>query len=299
MSLSDSDIDSGAEHAFNELPSDDSDASDTSNEEENFDKNYDDLDEPHTNSNSNSNTLNYSSSSSSDGDELGVVLANQQTEGTKSKKRKLNSATTSASNSKHAPKLVSSKRYDFFKRGAPSLNNSGTATINANAYKSSDPRMNSMSGTFDQNLYDSSYKFLDGKIDEEIASLKERIKAAKIPGKKGKKLRKKLGVNVDDVDEEQAKLVKMVQERSMRMKGQVERAAKTSVKRKMREQVKEGKGVFYLKRADERKAVVEAEYEELKKRGGEGAVKKALAKRRKKKANKDHKLMPPKQPKKY
>ena len=81
----------------------------------------------------------------------------------------------------------------------------------------------------------------------------------------------------------------------MRGKSQVERAAKKAVKKKMRDDVKEGKGVYYLKRSEEKKAVLAAEYDELRKRGGEKAVKKAMAKKRKKQGQKDLKMLPRKQ----
>lgn len=64
-------------------------------------------------------------------------------------------------------------------------------------------------------------------------------------------------------------------------------AAKQAVKRKLKQQVADGKGVYYLKKREMKKLQLEAKYEELRKRGGDKAVDKALAKRRKKLKSKD------------
>ena len=53
-----------------------------------------------------------------------------------------------------------------------------------------------------------------------------------------------------------------------------------------------GKGVYYPKRSELRKMELEAKFEEIRKRGGDEAVDKAIAKRRKKNVAKSHKLMP-------
>lgn len=77
------------------------------------------------------------------------------------------------------------------------------------------------------------------------------------------------------------------------MKARAKRVAKTAVKRKIREDVAEGRrGAYYLKRSEKKKLELEARFEELKKRGGDTAVDKAIAKKRRKNASKDHKLMP-------
>ena len=71
------------------------------------------------------------------------------------------------------------------------------------------------------------------------------------------------------------------------------RAAKRTVKKKIREEVASGKrGAYYPKRNELRRMEVEAKFEEIRKRGGEEAVDKAIAKRRKKNVAKSHKLMP-------
>lgn len=96
--------------------------------------------------------------------------------------------------SKHAPTEASSKRYDYFKRGAPSLQNSGVAPIAANSYKPRDPRMQSLSGHLDENVFDHRYSFLDEIQEKEISETKARIVAYKKTGKRGSRARKKLGI---------------------------------------------------------------------------------------------------------
>lgn len=60
-------------------------------------------------------------------------------------------------------------------------------------------------------------------------------------------------------------------------------------KRRERELVKQGKKPFYLKKSDERKLHLIADYEDLKKKG---KLEKVIEKRRQRQASKDHRLMP-------
>lgn len=83
-----------------------------------------------------------------------------------------------------------------------------------------------------------------------------------------------------------------MEEKASYERDQLDRKAKQVVKREMRQKVAEGKGVYYLKRREMKRLVAEAKYEELRKRGGDAAVDKALAKRRKKNKSKDTGFMP-------
>lgn len=62
----------------------------------------------------------------------------------------------------------------------------------------------------------------------------------------------------------------------------------------MKQQVEAGKGVYYLKKREMKKVQLEAKLEELRKRGGDKAVEKALAKKRKKNKSKDANYLIPK-----
>ena len=74
--------------------------------------------------------------------------------------------------SKHAPTEMSSKRRDFYSRKTD-LNSSGIGvSIGANKYKPRDPRMVSLSGHLDADLFEKRYGFLDevsvSSLDKEI-----------------------------------------------------------------------------------------------------------------------------------
>ena len=197
--------------------------------------------------------------------------------------------------SKHAPTEMSSKRRDYFARGRPDLNSSGIGvSVGANKYKPRDPRMVSLSGHLDADVFEKRYGFLDEVQDEEIEKLKGRVSAWKATGKKGQRARKKLGLTQGNytLENDQEELTRLLQERAERKKASLVRAAKRSVKQKIREDVASGKGVYYPKRSELRKMELEAKFEEIRKRGGDEAVDKAIAKRRKKNVAKSHKLMP-------
>ena len=198
--------------------------------------------------------------------------------------------------SKNVPTVASSTRRDFYKRGAPDLNSSGIGVeIGAHKYKARDPRMQSLSGHFDQNVFEKRYEFLEKIQDEEIQRLKERSKAWKTGGRKGRKLRKKMGLNGDaeSAEADEAELARLIQERSARKEDKMRRMAKSTVKKKIRNDVAAGKrGAFYLKKREMKKLELEAKFEQLRKQGGDSAVQKALAKRRKKKMGKDSSFMP-------
>ena len=197
--------------------------------------------------------------------------------------------------SKHAPTEMSSKRRDYFARGRPDLNSSGIGvSVGANKYKPRDPRMVSLSGHLDADVFEKRYGFLDEVQDAEIEKLKGRVSAWKATGKKGQRARKKLGLTQGNytLENDQEELTRLLQERAERKKASLVRAAKRSVKQKIREDVASGKGVYYPKRSELRKMELEAKFEEIRKRGGDEAVDKAIAKRRKKNVAKSHKLMP-------
>lgn len=202
---------------------------------------------------------------------------------------------TKKSKSKHAPTCVSSQRSAYFSRGAPSLNSSGTLEIGAHRYKPRDPRHQSLSGHFDQNVFEERYGFLEEIQDKEIENLKERCKAWKATGKKGQRLRKKLGLTSGDADadHDQSELNRLLQERAARTDAKVKTAAKRNVKKQLRDDVASGKrGAYYLKKRELKKMELEAKFEELKRIGGEKKVNQMIAKRRKKKMGRDSSLMP-------
>ena len=196
---------------------------------------------------------------------------------------------------KHKPTEVSSKRKDFFARGARRLNESGLGVdIGAHRYKPMDPRQSSLSGHFDEDRFHKNYEFLEEMRNKEIGQVRKRIAAHKATGNKGNRLRKKLqiieadGGHSSTLEEDVAKLKALTETRANLERRKIDRAAKQSVKRKIREDVESGKtGAYFLKRKEKKRLELEARFEEIRKRGGEKAVEKILAKKRQKNKSRD------------
>lgn len=213
------------------------------------------------------------------------------------------------SKSKHAPTEVSSKKRDFYNRQntSSSLGSRGVnfeATSIVHHYKPRDPRSiitetSTTTTSGKRQRYDKEYEFLDDIIQTEIQTLKERIAARKITGKKGKRVRRRLNIcNDGNQEEDQLKLKQLKEQLTQRLRAAAERDAKVALKQKMEQDIVEGnKPVRFLKRKERRQLELETTFEELRKRGGDAAVNKAIAKRRKKNASKDHKYVPLTHPK--
>jgi ribosomal RNA-processing protein 36 len=195
--------------------------------------------------------------------------------------------------SKHAPTEVSSKRSDFFKRGAINLNESGIGVeIGAHRYKPMDPRVSSLSGHLNEEQFEQNFAFVEEIRNKEIAQLKKRIQARKVSGKKGQQMRKRLKISGGSLEEDQEQLHTMVGEKSEIQRRKINRAAKQSVKKKMREEVVDGKhGAYFLKRKEKKRMELEAKFEVIRNTGGDKAVDKMLAKKRRKNKSRDAGLM--------
>mmetsp|Transcript_26612 Transcript_26612/g.75543 ORF Transcript_26612/g.75543 Transcript_26612/m.75543 type:complete len:371 (-) Transcript_26612:49-1161(-) len=193
--------------------------------------------------------------------------------------------------SKHAPTEVSSKRSEFYRRGAPRLNESGVGVeIGARRYKPLDPRTSNLSGHLNEEQFEKNYEFLQDMRNKEISQLKKKIVALNKTGKKGKRMRRQLNISVadDSLEDDEERLRQLKQERADFERSKVVRSAKQAVKRKLQSEVEEGKsGVFFLKRKEKQRLEFEAKMEELRKRGGHKAVEKAMAKRRQKAKSRD------------
>ena len=192
--------------------------------------------------------------------------------------------------SKHAPTEVSSKRSDFFKRGARRLNESGLGVeIGANRFKPVDPRVSNLSGRLDEQHFEHNYAFLEEMRDKEISQLKKRISArTKVTGKKGNKLRRKLQTNTSTLEEDQQELQQLLSAKAELERNRLERSAKRSVNKRLREEVAQGKhGAYFLKKKERKRLELEAKFDEIRKRGGDKAVEKVLAKKRRKNKSRD------------
>ena len=95
------------------------------------------------------------------------------------------------------------------------------------------------------------------------------------------------------LEEDQEELTRLLQERAERRRADVVRAARRSVKERLKKDVASGKhGAYYPKRGELRRMEAEAKFEEIRKRGGNEAVDRAIAKRRKKNVAKEARRMP-------
>jgi ribosomal RNA-processing protein 36 len=204
--------------------------------------------------------------------------------------------------SKHAPTESSSKRADFYKR-KPMLNESGIGVdIGAHKYKPRDPRVDSLSGHLDVQHFEHNFDFLQDMRQKEMGTLKKNIAARKASGRKGQTRRRRMGLTNDggSLEEDQLELKRLTQEKADVERARIDRVAKQTVKKKLHEDVAEGKrGAFFLKRKEMKRLHLEAKYEEIRKRGGDRAVDKVVAKRRKKNKSKDAGLLGKGIPKNY
>ena len=191
--------------------------------------------------------------------------------------------------SKHAPTEVSSKRSDFFKRGALKINESGIGIeVGAHRYKPLDPRISSLSGRLDEQKFEKNFAFIEELRNKEIEDLRKRVQAYSTKGNKGKKLRKRLGLKGGSLDEDQDRLRTLLNEKAALERKKLERAAKQSVKKRISEEVAQGKrGAYFLKRKEKKRLELEAKFEQIHKQGGDAAVQKLLTKKRRKNKSRD------------
>jgi ribosomal RNA-processing protein 36 len=202
------------------------------------------------------------------------------------------SSSVPAKKSKHAPTEASSKRSDFYRRRT-TLNESGIGVaIGAHRYKPLDPRVSNLHGHLDVGQFEHNFDFIKEIREKEMTDLRKRIAARKLGGRKGQKKRRELGLTHSDdastLESDKTELKRLLQENADLKRNQIERAAKQTVKKSLQQQVAEGaSGVYFPKKRDLKRMHLEAKFEEIRKRGGDGAVEKALAKRRKKNKTRD------------
>ena len=147
-----------------------------------------------------------------------------------------------------------------------------------------DPRFDNLSGSINYGHFETAYAFLDEYKEEEIRQLQKRLTVLNKTSKNDKS---------GQAFFEKEKLVKQVNRLRSELDTKKRNDKKNALKRKLRqrerEQVKDGKKPFFLKRSVLRKEELKEKYEDLEKRGG---LKKYMAKRRKKNASKDRKAVP-------
>lgn len=183
--------------------------------------------------------------------------------------------------SKHAPMEVTSKRQVTRRRDFL------TVTAENKRAQPRDPRFmplgpgaaaaSSFAGTtgagVDEIKMRKAYAFLDDYRDDEMAQLRMAIKKSK---------------NASEKEQLQRALLSMESRKKAQDRKDKERAVLEEHRMKEKELVKQGKTPFYLKKSEQKKRVMVAQFEGMKK----GQVDKAIERRRKKVAGKEKKLMP-------
>ena len=173
------------------------------------------------------------------------------------------------------------------------MNQSGLGIdIGAKLYKPLDPRMSNLTGRYDEERFEENFSFLKEMRNREIGEVRKRIAAQKATGQRSRRLRRKLNVTSEDtLEDEEARLKVLTQQRADLERRTVDREAKHAVKYKVRQEVESGQhGAYFLKRKKQKRLEMEAKLEVLRRRGGEKAGEKVLARRRRKQKKKDSSL---------
>lgn len=177
--------------------------------------------------------------------------------------------------SKHAPTEVSSKRADFFRRGAPNLDNSGIGiSINAHRYQPRDPRM-AVGAAANEGTSSTAAPQDDFLLDlrkKEIGELQRRVKAWKQPGKKGQRMRRTLGITTDSnssLERDQAELQRLTQEQASYERAILEQRAKAKVQEAIQQrQPANSDKKYYPKRRELKQMQWQAKLDLLKQQDG-------------------------------
>jgi hypothetical protein len=175
---------------------------------------------------------------------------------------------TKKKSSKHAPKVMSSKRSDFYHRQRLDIQGGGIAAMgtsiqaHTNVYKGRDPRsmiemttsltnntknnhnqrggkklLETIRGTTNDYQYED-YAFLQEMRNEEIQKLQKRIKARQLTGRKGQEQRRRYNIQNDDNDglmEDKKELHRLQQEKANFERKQLDIATKRAVQQQLRE----------------------------------------------------------------
>ena len=148
---------------------------------------------------------------------------------------------------------------------------------NARRKASRDPRFDAMSGAYDEARFAKSYAFLEEYRSNESSQLKAELKKVR-----NEKKRAKLQVQL-------SKLASVSQVQKQKIEAL---KRKSELKQVSRELVQQGHKPFYFKKSDVKKIELAAKYQELKKKGGNATVDRAIEKKRKRNTTKAHKFIP-------
>jgi hypothetical protein len=223
------------------------------------------------------------------------ALASSEKTEKKNASKKISKIASKTKKSKHAPTEASSKRSDFYATlRQTQIGGVGTGIdLGAHRYQPKDPRISNLHGHLQEDHFQQNFAFVQDLRKNEIKTIQRNIHAWKMPGKKGQQLRRKFGLTGSNasLQQDQERLKQLRHEIAEWERQEIERAAHRSVKQKLQDQAATTGKFYFPKRRDLRKMQDEAKMQELRKRKGEGAVEKVLAKRRKKNKSKDASLM--------
>ncbi|KAL8824026.1 MAG: hypothetical protein Q9191_005358, partial [Dirinaria sp. TL-2023a] len=167
--------------------------------------------------------------------------------------------------SKHAPQALSSKHAVGRHRSVIST----PTTIPAR-----DPRFDPLTGPLDPNRVKQTYSFLKSYNASEIAQLKTALRAPKLPPEEKEKL--------------QTALKRMESRKQADERKEAQQKVVREHRKEERQKVKEGKRPFFLKKGELKKKMLEEKWEGM----GEKSRERAMAKRTKRKAQKEKRDMP-------
>lgn len=143
--------------------------------------------------------------------------------------------------------------------------------ISSNFKKAVDPRFESTSGNFNEDLFKKSYSFIDEMRRKEISELRESIKKEKDSAR-----RQELFALLNSLSSKESAEKRKLE--LQKLKGERRKAEK--------ELVAHGKKPFYLKKSDEKKMVLIEKFKKIKERNPDANIDKLLEKRRKRMASK-------------
>ncbi|KAL1914375.1 uncharacterized protein VTP21DRAFT_8955 [Calcarisporiella thermophila] len=143
------------------------------------------------------------------------------------------------------------------------------------ATKRRDPRFDQLSGKLNQDLFEKSYSFIADYKQSELSQLKEKLKKTKNPLEKERLL--------GELKRLESKEAALKREKHLK---ELKRARKKAEMKL----ISEGKKPYFLKKSDEKKLELVERFNELKK--DPKAIEKAIEKRRKRNAAKEHRRMP-------
>ncbi|KAJ1877277.1 rRNA biogenesis protein rrp36 [Coemansia sp. RSA 1722] len=169
-------------------------------------------------------------------------------------------------NSKKMPSMMSSKRpVSRFRQ-----------VVGTEKPQTRDPRFDSLSGHFNEDLFEKTYAFLDTQRQQEVEEMRSQVKRLQ---KQNPQEAERIQLAIDSVQSQMAAKSQKKRMQELKRRHRVTEA----------EQVKQGKQPYFLKKKDLKSLEVAQKFSQLK---DSSKLDGFLEKRRKRNATKDHRNMP-------